>query len=89
MTVPEQYRSKTPGRLRDLAHKQALNVRPVVQQALLDAAGEIEGGEEAYAALVDKIRALYERLAVTERNLRDALKLIPCGSTKRTGVRNQ
>lgn len=77
MAVSEQYRSKTPGRLRDLAQKYALKVRPVVQQALLEAAGEIEGGEEAYATLVDEIRALRERLTLTERNLRETLDLIP------------
>lgn len=75
--VPEEHRSKTPGGLRDLAQKAALNLRPVVQQALLDAAAEIEAGEHAYAVLVYEIRELREKLTRTEQNLRATLKLVP------------
>lgn len=48
----------------------------MVQQALLDAAAEIEGGEEAYAALVDQNRSLREKLAQTQTNLRGAYDVI-------------
>lgn len=75
--VPEEHRSKTPDQLRDLAQKAALNLRPVVQQALLDAAAEIEGSEHAYAVLVNEIRELREKLARTEQNLRATLELVP------------
>jgi hypothetical protein len=75
--VPEQFRSKAPKQLRDLAHKPELNLRPVVRQALLDAAAEIEGSEAAYAVLVSDVRGLRERLAHTEANLRSALAQVP------------
>ncbi len=74
--VPAEFQSKTPARLRDLAHKGALKLRPVVQQVMLDAAAEIEGSEEAYRALVNENRSLREKLAQTQTNLRGAYDII-------------
>jgi hypothetical protein len=48
-----------------------------VEQALLDAAHELEASEEAFAAVVDQKHALQRRLARTESNLRTALALRP------------
>ncbi|WP_207002626.1 hypothetical protein [Trinickia mobilis] len=74
--MPAEFQSKTPARLRDLAHKGALKLRPVVQQVMLDAAAEIEGSEEAYRALVNENRSLREKLAQTQTNLRGAYDII-------------
>ncbi|PCE30220.1 hypothetical protein [Burkholderia ubonensis] len=46
-----------------------------VEQALLDAAHELEASEEAFAVVVDQKHALQCRLAQTESNLRAALAL--------------
>lgn len=70
--VPDEYRSESPLLLRALAQKTC----SADQKLLLDAAAEIEGGEDAYAVLVAQIQALRETLARTERNLQTTLQLV-------------
>lgn len=74
--VPEECRSKAPALLRELAQANHGEITPTGRQLLLDTAAEIEGSEEAYAVLVDEIRALREKLARTERNLRATIELV-------------
>ncbi len=75
--VPPEHQSKTPGQLRTLATALAEKIGPRAQQQLLDAAAEIEGGEEAFATVVREISILRGKLATTERNLRAAVELLP------------
>jgi hypothetical protein len=49
------------------------------QKLLLEAAAEIEGGEDAYAALVCEIDALRKKLAHTQQNLRSVIDMLPHG----------
>ncbi|WP_425953316.1 hypothetical protein [Ralstonia pseudosolanacearum] len=73
--VPEECRSKTPARLRDLARSDGSGLPPATRQALLDAAAEIEGSEVAYAVLVNDIQDLRKKLAHTQQNLQSANEL--------------
>lgn len=75
--VPEEYRSKTPEQLRELVEEHDTVLPPSVQQALCDAAAEIEGSEDAYAALVGQNRELRRKLQEMERNLRSTVAMIP------------
>jgi len=75
--VPEQYRSKTPAKLRSLAQNSLLDFPPAVREALQEAAAEIEGSEEAYAVLVGELRELREKHERTQENLRSAYSQIP------------
>ena len=68
MDIPPELRSMNPNRLRDLANSK-FEAGSSVQRLLLDAAAEIEGGEDAYAVLVSQIRTLCEKIARMERNL--------------------
>lgn len=79
--VPEEYRSKTPAQLRELGEEHKAMLPPSVQQALCDAAAEIEGSEDAYAALVGQNRELRRKLLEMERNLRSTLAMVPRGRT--------
>ncbi|MCY0914041.1 hypothetical protein [Massilia antarctica] len=79
--VPVEYQSRAPEQLRDLAHACADKIGPNGQTVLRDAAAEIEGSEEAYAALVSEIHVLREKLARTERNLQATLRLVPRSSS--------
>ena len=75
--VPEQYRSKTPAKLRILAQDALQELPPAVREALQEAAAEIEGSEVAYAVLVGDLRELREKHARTQENLRSAYSRIP------------
>lgn len=75
--VPEEYRSKTPDQLRELVEEHEAVLPPSVLQALCDSAAEIEGGEDAYAAVVEQNRELRKKLLEMERNLRSTLAMIP------------
>lgn len=74
--VPPEFTSQTPNRLRQFAQQHAGKLPATVHQALLDAASEIEGSEEAFAVVVDEKQALQRKLAQTESNLRGAYDMI-------------
>ncbi|MBU6492185.1 MAG: hypothetical protein KGL61_05185 [Burkholderiales bacterium] len=74
--VPPEFKSQTPDRLRRYARQYSKKLSCDVQQALLDAANEIEGSEEAFATVVDEKRNLQRKLAQTESNLRGAYDMI-------------
>lgn len=76
-SVPREFQSQTPGRLRELALKCKFEVGSAECTLVFDAAAEIEGSEEAYAALVDQVHVLCEKLAQTERNLQATIALVP------------
>ncbi|HDR9757872.1 TPA: hypothetical protein QDC44_001996 [Burkholderia cepacia ATCC 25416] len=59
--------------MRDCARRYRGTLPADVEQALLDAAHELEASEDAFAVVVDQKRALQRRLAQTESNLRAAL----------------
>ncbi|WP_396334110.1 hypothetical protein [Burkholderia anthina] len=71
--IPVALRSITPDQLR--RHVQAAGDRlpAELRQLLLDAAAELEGSEQAYAALVDQKQALQRALTQCQSNLRAAL----------------
>ncbi len=73
--VPPAYRTPSPAHLRDCVRRYRGTLSADVEQALLDAAYELEAGEEAFAAVVDLKHALQRRLAQTESNLRAALAI--------------
>ncbi|CAG9236032.1 hypothetical protein PSP6_690128 [Paraburkholderia tropica] len=74
--VPPEFKSQTPDRLRRYAQQHSGELASDVQQALLNAANEIEGSEEAFAVVVDEKRDLMRKLANTESNLRGAYDMI-------------
>jgi hypothetical protein len=74
--VPEEYQSTTPARLRDLAQQHAHTLPTDVLLAMASAAAEIEGSEEAYAALVSQVGDLRKRLANTTANHQHTLEFI-------------
>lgn len=76
--IPEQFRSRTPARLRELAGKSGSpsKLRPTVQRALLEASAEIEGSEEAYAVLVSEVQALRKELAKSRANHQHTLQFL-------------
>jgi hypothetical protein len=67
----EEFRSKTPKCLRELAQKDELRLQPAVQHALIEAAAEIESSEQAYAALLRDVGELRAKLARTTEQLRE------------------
>ncbi|WP_321959272.1 hypothetical protein [Burkholderia cenocepacia] len=71
--VPPAYRTPSPAHLRDCARRYRGTLPVVVEQALLDAAHELEASEDSFAVVVDQKLALQRRLAQTESNLRAAL----------------
>lgn len=71
--IPPAYRSPTPAHLRDCVRRHGGTLPADVAQALLDAAAELEGSEEAFAELVDQKQALQRALAQPQSNLRAAL----------------
>ncbi|WP_058034881.1 hypothetical protein [Burkholderia pseudomallei] len=75
--VPPESRSPSPAHLRDSVRRYRGTLPADVVQALLDAAHELEGSEDAFAVVVDQKHALQRRLAQTESNLRAALALRP------------
>ncbi|WP_175787463.1 hypothetical protein [Burkholderia anthina] len=75
-TVPLRYRSTTPGRLRELEQSNAHQLRPVVRHALLEAANEIEGGEQAYATLVGEKHVLQAELRASCSNHQHTLGML-------------
>ena len=77
-SVPAESQSKAPELLRRLAQDGAGKIGEAGVSLLMDAAAEIEGGEEAYAVLVSQIEELRKKLENTERNLRATLALVPC-----------
>uniref|UniRef100_UPI0018EC1E20 hypothetical protein n=1 Tax=Ralstonia sp. ASV6 TaxID=2795124 RepID=UPI0018EC1E20 len=77
----EKYRSKTPACLRELAQSRAPELTADIRKAIEDAAAEIEGAEQAYAVLVEKLRLLQERHAQTEAHLRYYVSRIPSKQT--------
>ncbi|KUZ97527.1 hypothetical protein WI40_14720 [Burkholderia ubonensis] len=77
--VPPAYRSPSPAHLRDCARRYRGTLPVDVEQALLDAARELEASEDAFAAVLDQTRALQRRLTQTESNLRAALARRPRG----------
>ncbi|CAJ6624785.1 Uncharacterised protein [Burkholderia pseudomallei] len=74
--VPPEFKSQTPELLRRYAQQFGDELSPDVLQAMLDAASELEGSEEAFAAVVDEKRDLQRKLAQTESNLRGAYDTI-------------
>lgn len=58
--VPTEFKSQTPARLRLHAQRYGDKLSQDLQQALLDAASEIEGSEEAFATAVDQKRELQQ-----------------------------
>jgi hypothetical protein len=74
--IPPEFKSATPDRLRDFARKRGAKISADVKEALLDAASEIEGSEEAFAVIVDDKRELQKRLAHTESLLRSAYGML-------------
>ena len=72
-TVPPAYRSPAPAHLRECVLRYGGTLPADVEQALLDAACELEASEEAFAVVVAQKHALQRRLAQTESNLRAAL----------------
>ncbi|CAE6823626.1 hypothetical protein R70006_06327 [Paraburkholderia domus] len=70
--VPPEFKSQTPDRLRHLAQRYGVKLPCEVQQALLDAANEIEGSEEAFGTVVDDKRELKKELDRTGALLRSA-----------------
>lgn len=74
--VPDEFRSTSPNRLRDLAHARASMLSKDEADLLLGAAAEIEGSEEAYGILVATVRELRTKLKSTEANLRSTLALV-------------
>lgn len=79
--VPDEFRSSSPQKLRELAHGKGAALTAMEAKLLVDAAAEIEGGEEAYGVLVETIRELRLKLKSTEANLRSAFALIPQKNT--------
>lgn len=73
LPVSPAYRTPSPAHLRDCARRYRGTLPADVEQALLDAAHELEASEDAFAVVVDQKRALQRRLAQTESNLRAAL----------------
>ncbi|MEW6343078.1 MAG: hypothetical protein AB1704_20645 [Pseudomonadota bacterium] len=71
-SVPPEFRSQTPDRLRRLAQLYGVRLPPEVQQELLDAASEIEGSEEAFGILVADKHELQPELDRTGLLLRSA-----------------
>ncbi|WP_260444890.1 MULTISPECIES: hypothetical protein [Burkholderia] len=71
--VPPEFRSPSPAHLRDCVRRYHGILPADVEQALLDAAHELEASEDAFAVVVDQKHALQRRLAQTESNLRAAL----------------
>ena len=71
--VPPEFRSPSPAHLRDCLRRYRGTLPADVTQALLDAAAEIEGSEQAFAELVEQKRALQQVLAATQANLRAAV----------------
>lgn len=65
----EEDRSTSPDRLRSMVHRRGLSLKDQDRRLILDAAAEIEGGEDAYVAAVRKIRALEEELLSTKQIL--------------------
>lgn len=59
--------------------EEGIRLPAALRQLLLEAAAEIEGGEQAFADLVDQKHALRRRLAQIESNLRAALVRRPRG----------
>lgn len=76
MNVPEEFRSQTPSSLRKLSNDMRVASDIKFKQLLLDAAAEIEGGEDAYAAIVDENGKLREKLAQTQYNLQCAYDIL-------------
>ncbi|MBB1636091.1 hypothetical protein A9975_35265 [Cupriavidus sp. UME77] len=74
--MPAEFTSKTPGRLRCYAQRYSGKLPAEVQQALLDAANEIEASEEVFATVVDQKRELQQKLSHTESNLRSAYDML-------------
>lgn len=66
--VPAEYQSTVPAKLRDLA----TSLDADAAKLLHDAAAEIEGGEDAFAALVQRTDELQKKLAQAQRNLESA-----------------
>ena len=76
-SVPREFQSQTPGRLRELALKCNFELGSAEYTLLCNAAAEIEGSEEAYAVLVNQVHALRRKLVQTERNLHATIALVP------------
>ena len=74
--VPPEFRSQTPDRLRHLVQRYGVKLPREVQQALLDAASEIEGSEEAFGTVVDDKRELQQGLHRTGSLLRSAYDMV-------------
>ncbi|MBN3829807.1 hypothetical protein G3O00_40485 [Burkholderia sp. Ac-20384] len=73
--IPTEYRSTTPERLRRHAQDAGDRLPVEMRQLLFDASAELEGSEQAYAALVDQKQALQRALAQCQSNLRAALAI--------------
>jgi hypothetical protein len=73
--VPPEF-TPTPDRLRHLAQRYGGKLPREVHQALLDAANEIEGSEEAFGTVVDDKRALQQEVAPTGSLLRWTYKMM-------------
>ncbi|WP_081472783.1 hypothetical protein [Burkholderia ambifaria] len=71
--VPPEHRAPSPAHFRDCVRRYRGTLPADVEQALLDAAQELEASEDAFAVVVDQKHALQRRLAQTESNLRAAL----------------
>ena len=67
--VPPEHRAKSPALLRELAAGTQFAAGSNGQKILLDAAAEIEGGEAAYADLVEENKVLRDKIKRFERNL--------------------
>jgi hypothetical protein len=80
VSVPPEFQSLTPGRLRELALECKFEVGSQEHLLLSEAAAEIEGGEEAYAVLIGQVHELREKLARTEKNLQATIALVPSRS---------
>ncbi|KUZ80156.1 hypothetical protein [Burkholderia ubonensis] len=76
--LPEHH-SPSPAHLRDLVRGYRGTLPADVEQALLDAAHELEASAGAFAVVVDQKHASQRQLAQTESNLRTALARRPRG----------
>ena len=74
--VPGEFRSTSPFKLRELVSSRRSKLNSDVVALLLEVAAEIEGGEDAFGAVVEENRELREKLFQMQKNLSCAHDLI-------------